>query len=342
MSLFGLTLEALYVTASLLVLTVILTALASFIAGQSVPLMHLTPASTHVIVTGGSSGIGLSVAKKLSAKGINVTILARDEKKLRSAVEEMKSVAPQRAGVSKQQLLQWFSCDVSDFAAVSRVVDAAVQANGGRVDALIASAGVSQPERFLETDLKHFSRLMETNYFGVVYATRAVVPHLKNNGGGRIIYISSVLGLMGFPGYAAYCASKFAIHGLAQSLHIELSRFNIAFSLSVPGNVDTPMFVEENKIKPPEVKKIEGTKGVATPDHIAIGIIDSFSHWRYHIPSDGYFGDTWNVAALSGGMTCASPGELFWQMLISGLMRPWALLEVASYRSILKSFKYEK
>lgn len=69
-------------------------------------------------------------------------------------------------------------------------------------------------------DVKHIDRLMSINYVGAAYSTRAAVPHLKASGGGRIVYVSSVLGLMGFPGYAAYCASKVPLHFPSRSLGI--------------------------------------------------------------------------------------------------------------------------
>jgi len=291
----------------------------------------LATAGAHVMITGGSSGIGLALGIRLARHGAHVTIVARDPKKLKEAHAQIAAAAP-----SKDQIIQQFSADVGDWALAEKVVAEAVKAHRGRLDVLVNNAGISIPERFLETDINNFERLMNVNYFGCLYMTRAAVPLMAKHGGGRVIFVTSVLGLLGFPGYSGYAASKFAVHGLAQSLSTEVHHLNVHISLCTPGNVDTPMLREEDKIKPPETRAIEGTKGVIPPDQVARVIEDSLAHWRFIIPTDGMFGDTWLAGVLNGGVNVASFSELVWQSLLGGLLRPIALRETEAYKGTIR------
>jgi len=178
---------------------------------------------------------------------------------------------------------------------------------------------------------------MQINYLGCVYCTRAVIPHMKNAKKGRIIYVSSVLGLMGYPAYAGYAASKFALRGLAESLALEYCPWNISFSISIPPNVDTPMYQEEEKIKPPETKALEGAHAIATPEEIALSIINTLKSYKFFIP----FGmDSTLVSWVAGsGFSPGSFGEILMQVLMGSVLRIVAIFYVWSWKGTVKKVR---
>jgi len=226
---------------------------------------------------------------------------------------------------------------VSDWNAVEAAVQKAALINNNKIDGLICSAGVTKPERFSETEISSLSWLCHINYLGSAYCTRAVIPYMKTQKCGRIVYVSSIVGLMGFPGYAGYSSSKFALKGLAESLDIELAPWNIHFSIACPPNVDTPMFKEEEKIKPPETKILEESKLPISPDIVADDILKSFQSWRFLIYSDM---DSFFLCSLAGGFSPASFSELLAQIFLSPLIRIVSLFERKKYRDII--IKYHK
>jgi 3-dehydrosphinganine reductase len=299
---------------------------ALYLISDKVPSVNLDGA--HVVVTGGSSGIGLSLAIELAKKGSHVTILARGKDKL---IEAQKLVEKVRK--RQNQNITQFSVDVSDYKAVDEAITQSARINNDRIDILICSAGITNVTRFMETDIEKISHVTNINYHGCMYCTRSVIPFMKKQNHGRIIYVASVLGLMGFPGYACYSPTKFAIRGLAESLQNEFAPWNIYFSVSCPANVDTPMFEEEEKLKPPETKKLEQGKIPSKPDAVACDIIKSLSSWRFLIPSDL---DSFLVSIVSAGFGPASFSELLLQFFGSPFLRIAAMTEMKKYRQTVK------
>lgn len=184
----------------------------------------------HVIITGGSQGIGFEAAKLCVQQGANVTIVARTKEKLVKAAKELEKLS------SNNQRIQWVSADVSDFNAtktsLSKVID-----DMGSVDVLLSCAGSSIPGRFLEQDASVFESQMKQNYLGTVHVIKIVAPYMKKQKFGRIVITSSMAGLIGITGLSAYCASKFALRGLAEALQMELSPFGIYISLALPPGI---------------------------------------------------------------------------------------------------------
>jgi len=289
----------------------------------------------HVIITGGSSGIGLSLAVKLVKKGCSVTLFARDEQKLKSAVVKLE-----KNRADKEQKIGYFVVDVSDYKAVESATQKSALNNNNHIDILICSAGVTKPERFHEADNSAVPWLMNINYLGSANCTHAVIPYMKSQKSSRIVYVSSLLGLMGFPGYAGYSASKFALKGFAESLDVELAPWNIHFSIACPGNVDTPMFEEEEKIKPAETKKLEeGNSKPISPDVVADRIIESFHSWRFLIYSDL---NSFFLTSLSGGFAPANFSEVLCQFFLSPILRLVSLMERKKYRETIINYNNKK
>ncbi len=174
-----------------------------------------------VIVTGASSGIGRALAEAFSACGARVVLAARSLDKL---VEV-------QAGLPNPSLA--VECDVSQQESCKRLVEQAVERFGG-VDILINNAGLSMRALFDEVDLDVLKRLMEVNFWGTVYCTRYALPYIQQRRG-SIVGISSVAGFHGLPGRTGYSASKYAMHGLLETVRIENLKKRVHVMLVAPG-----------------------------------------------------------------------------------------------------------
>jgi 3-dehydrosphinganine reductase len=203
------------------------------------------------IITGGSSGIGRELARRLAAAGSSLALVARDMDKLGAARDELTAGIAPAAG----QRVEVFSCEVSDAARVAETVERIVAALGPP-DFLFNSAGVLSGGYFEELPLEDFRRLMEVNFFGTLNFTRAALPHLKKRPGARIVNIGSVAGAMGVFGYTSYCASKYAVAGLTESLRMELKPQGIRVHLVMPPETETPMLERIQGVRTFENRKI--------------------------------------------------------------------------------------
>lgn len=183
-----------------------------------------------VWITGASSGLGREAAKQLISAGARLILSAR-----RSAVlEKIKAEAPTDAEIFILPL---------DLARSENFAEAAARAEQhyGKIDVLINNAGISQRSYASETSLEVDRRIMEVNYFGTVALTKAVLPIMLKNGGGHFVTVTSLVGKFGFGVRSAYAASKHALHGFFESLHIELHARGIKVTLVCPGPVQTPI-----------------------------------------------------------------------------------------------------
>jgi 3-dehydrosphinganine reductase len=187
---------------------------------------------SHVIITGGSSGIGLAVAQELVVRGARVSLIARNPKRLDKAKTVLQSGSNEAAVFT-------VSADVTDHQAAAKAV-ADCEAHFGPVDALITSAGITRPGVFEELPIDEFEKQIRVNYLGTAYTVRAVVPGMKKRKNGRIVMVSSQAGQIGIYGYTAYSASKFALRGFAESLRMELAPHNVHVSVDYPPDTQTP------------------------------------------------------------------------------------------------------
>ena len=192
------------------------------------------------LITGGSSGIGLATAIMMAQKGVRVTLLARNTDKLEEAVEAVEEAVRFVNGSAK---VGFVAADVGDFDSLKAAVDSAVQEMGG-LDLVVHSAGISRPGRFEEVSLKDFQNVMHVNYMGSVHMARTAVPYLKEAGGGRLVFVSSLAGMTSVQGLTAYSPTKFAVRALAEGLQMELRPFGIYATVVNPPDVDTPMVAD--------------------------------------------------------------------------------------------------
>nr|KAF6358374.1 3-ketodihydrosphingosine reductase [Pipistrellus kuhlii] len=200
----------------------------------------------HVVVTGGSSGIGKCIAIECYKQGAFITLVARNEERLLQAKKEIE-----KHSINDKQVVLCISVDVSqDYSQVENVIKQA-QEKLGPVDMLINCAGMSVSGKFEDVEVSTFEKLMSINYLGSVYPSRAVITTMKERRVGRIVFLSSQAGQVGLFGYTAYSPSKFAIKGLAEALQMEVKPYNVYVTVAYPPDTDTPGFAEENKTKSP-------------------------------------------------------------------------------------------
>jgi len=182
------------------------------------------------IVTGGAAGIGFAIAQRLAHSGAKVTLWDRDA---RALSETSKAIA---GGVHE------VAVDVADESAVRRALEETL-AKMGRVDALVCSAGITGPNTTTwEYPVDAWKQVLDVNLTGVFLCNRAVVPHMRANGYGRIVNIASIAGKEGNPNASAYSASKAGVISLTKSLGKELAKTGIRVNCVTPAAVKTGMF----------------------------------------------------------------------------------------------------
>ncbi|HSV34288.1 MAG TPA: oxidoreductase [Ramlibacter sp.] len=188
--------------------------------------MSSTSSSRHWLITGVSSGFGLELARCALARGDTVVGTLRQ----RAQADAFEKLAP---GRSHAVLL-----DVTRGDEIERAVREAVQ-RAGHIDVLVNNAGYGLFGAVEEVSDAEARQVMETNFFGTLAVTRHLLPHLRERRAGHIFNISSVAGVIGFPGCGLYAASKFAVEGLSEALAGELAPFNIRVTVVEPGGFRT-------------------------------------------------------------------------------------------------------
>jgi short-subunit dehydrogenase len=181
-----------------------------------------------VWITGASSGIGEALACAFAAAGARVVLSSRN-------VDRLKETASRCLNPDRHLVLP---LDLSDPSNLGDQVRTALD-TFGRIDILVNNGGVSQRSFAAETSLDTVRRILETNFFGPVALTGAVLPSMLEQGSGRIVIISSLVGKMGTPLRSAYAASKHALHGYFDSLRAEVQRKGIGVTIVCPGFIRT-------------------------------------------------------------------------------------------------------
>jgi NAD(P)-dependent dehydrogenase (short-subunit alcohol dehydrogenase family) len=182
------------------------------------------------LVTGGSRGIGLAIARALVARGMNVTITGRDPAHFRAAQQAIESAGP--------GAVETLQADVRRYGEVAQAVDATASRFGG-LDVLVNNAGVGIFADVADMTPEQWSEVIDTNLTGVFNACHAAIPHLRRRGAGCIVNISSLAGRNSFTTAAAYCASKAGLNAFSEALMQEVRYDNIRVSYIMPGSVAT-------------------------------------------------------------------------------------------------------
>ena len=179
-------------------------------------------------ITGASGGIGEALARELAADGARLILSARRE-------EELQRV---KASLANPQLHLLLPLDITDDAAISKAI-ASIQQHIGGLDWLINNAGISQRALIQDTSLETERRLFDVDYFAQVNLTKHALPLLLADGGGKVVFVSSVAGLVGTQYRGAYSAAKAALHLWANSLRAELFDKGLTVATVFPGFVKT-------------------------------------------------------------------------------------------------------
>lgn len=197
--------------------------------------MQLKPINQQVVVLfGASSGIGRETALRFAQRGARVVVAARNEQGLQSLVEEIH----QRGGEASA-----IPADTTDFEQVKAVADLAVE-QYGHLDTWVHLAGVSLYASFEQTAPEEFRRVIDVTLMGQVYGAMAALPHLRREGRGALIHISSVAAGRALPLQSAYSAAKHGIKGFVEALRTELQHDNVPISVTniMPASINTPFF----------------------------------------------------------------------------------------------------
>lgn len=225
----------------------------------------------NIIVTGGSSGIGLSLVKELVNLGANVWVIARNEDKILDLQCHLSE---------QKQSINYFLADVRNLSELERIASE-MQKEGKIIHGLINSAGVAEPGEFGKMPIDKYRWQMDINYFGTVQCVMAFLPLMIS--GSFIVNVSSMAGYLGVYGYTAYGASKFAVRGFSDILHSELKPKNINVSIVFPPDTQTPQLEYDELYKPTITKKIAGTAKVMSPEKVANEIIKGINKKKYLI-----------------------------------------------------------
>jgi NAD(P)-dependent dehydrogenase (short-subunit alcohol dehydrogenase family) len=205
------------------------------------------------IVTGGSKGIGRSIAEALVREGVNVCISARSRSEIDKSVAELLALGGGRA--------TGIVADVRNYAQVKSLFELTAIEFGG-VDILVNNAGIGMFQTVEETTPDDFRAILETNLFGVFYCCHEAIPLMKKRGGGYIINISSLAGANPHPKMAAYNASKFGLNGFSEALMQEVRHEGIKVSYIMPGSVntefggDTPSEDRSWQLQPEDIARV--------------------------------------------------------------------------------------
>lgn len=182
-----------------------------------------------VVITGGSRGLGLVLARQFAIEGAKLAICARDQAELERAKKDLEA---QGAEVFAEV------CDVRNQDEVNGFFESVIS-QFGQIDVLVNNAGVIQVAPLENQTHKDFEEAMRVHFWGAFYTMQAVIPQMKRQGAGRIVNISSIGGKVAVPHLAPYCASKFALVGLSNAMHGELLKDNIYVTTVCPGLMRT-------------------------------------------------------------------------------------------------------
>lgn len=182
----------------------------------------MTLAGKHIIVTGGGSGVGATIAAELNAKGAKVTIMGRQESRL------------------QKQNLPYQICDVTQASSVVNAFEKA-RADLGPISAVVANAGAAESVPFAKMSPDQLQDMLAVNLIGVANVWQAALADMKTAGWGRLIAVASTAGLKGYPYVSAYCAAKHGVVGLTRAVALELASTDITVNSICPGFTETPL-----------------------------------------------------------------------------------------------------
>ena len=187
-----------------------------------------------VVITGGSRGLGLAMARQFADEGARVWLIARTRETLHEAADELRA-----RGAT---FVETVAADIRDEAEIDRVVERILRA-GDVIDVLVNNAGLIEVGPFEHAKIEDFEDSLAVHFWAPLHLIRKLLPHLRRSGEGRIVNISSIGGRLGVPHLASYAAGKFALTGLSETLRAELHKSGIYVTTVTPGLMRTGSYV---------------------------------------------------------------------------------------------------
>eukprot|EP00892_Ulva_mutabilis_P010376 jgi/Ulvmu1/7710/UM039_0016.1 len=233
----------------------------------------------HVLITGGSQGIGLALARLFIADGAQLTLLARGTGKLLAAQEQLKELCP-------DGVVHVVSADVTDGHNLRAVLDH-VEAQYGQIDIAICNAGRGYSKLLVDQTLEEAQEIMQVNYFGCYNTSHALVPRMLERGSGHISFVCSMIYISPMAGASGYCSTKAAVRHFADSLRSELVGTGVTVSVGYPPDTQTPGLEAENREKAEIVHRLfEQTKEkVHSAESVAKCLYTGMRRGDYHLPT---------------------------------------------------------
>jgi short-subunit dehydrogenase len=232
------------------------------------------------VITGASMGIGEAIAKRFAGEGASVVLLSRDTARAEAA----------RARIGFPERTIALSCDVRHSEEIDRVLALTLH-HFKRIDVWINNAGHGLMDSVADLEMAACHELFETNFFGALSAMQAVIPIMRQQGGGSIINISSIAGHIPLPFHAAYSASKFALNAIGKAAGVELKKDGIHVLTVCPGYVRTAF--SENSVRGSELKRVRpaSVRGI-TAERVANAVFEGYRKrkrevivpWSMHVP----------------------------------------------------------
>lgn len=217
-----------------------------------------------VVITGASSGIGRAAAIEMARRGANLVLGARRVELLATVADECRTHGVEASVVTT---------DVNNPEDCRRLITAA-----GEVDVLVNNAGFAILDQAVDAELYDLRQMMETNYFGVVHCTRAVLPGMVARRRGTIINVASITGLMGYAGMSGYCATKFAVIGFTEAVRDEVIGDGVRVALICPGTTETDFFIKAERRKMPAASRLLPS---VTAEDVARAVCNAAEDGRY-------------------------------------------------------------
>lgn len=215
------------------------------------------------IVTGASQGIGKIIAFELAKSGAHVACISRNKKAIESIVEEITINGGQASS---------FSCDISDSDTFSEIITEIIKENS-RIDILVNNAGITKDSLLMRMSIEQWDDVINTNLKGAFHCTKAVLRYMMKNKFGRIINITSIVGLTGNAGQANYAASKAGLIGMTKSIAKEVASRGITANCIAPGWIETSMTEKLSKEVKSEFLSHIPVGRIGSPDDIANAVI---------------------------------------------------------------------
>ena len=215
------------------------------------------------IVTGASQGIGKIIAFELAKSGAHVACISRNKKAIESIVDKITINGGQASA---------FACDISDSVTFSEIIRKIIKENS-RIDILVNNAGITKDSLLMRMSIEQWDDVINTNLKGAFHCTKAVLRYMMKNKFGRIINITSIVGLTGNAGQANYAASKAGLIGMTKSIAKEVASRGITANCIAPGWIETSMTEKLSKEVKSEFLSHIPVGRIGSPDDIANAVI---------------------------------------------------------------------